>query len=180
MKKILIVLAGLISLVFISPNIAKADKPKEKDLLIKEIQDRELLQRQIAWELAPVKNQSALVLLATKKSPLDKLSPESKKRFIDSVVFTEKGIGGFYYGDLELELTPTEIYKVLSLIGQQHITSHLSGARVETVADRLLLQKNSKGEDYSTAIYKDFLLGYRCDGGHTCDQSKSSACTKNC
>ncbi|MBD3653169.1 hypothetical protein [Kangiella sp.] len=129
----------------------------------------------LAWELAPVKSYNELINMAAKESPLDALSPAAKQRFIDSVVFTEEGVAGFYYKDLELELTPSEIHKILSLIGAQHMTSAFKKARVETKADySILYSKDPKSPD------GNFLLDYYCYQRASCEESTGKACTKNC
>ncbi|WP_299270146.1 hypothetical protein [uncultured Psychrosphaera sp.] len=97
-------------------------------------------QKQLALALAPIKSKLALELLAQQESPLDLLSDKAKQRFVDSVVFTDEGsIGGYYYADLEAELTPTQIHSILSLIGVQHTVPKLKNSRIETQTDMLLM-----------------------------------------
>jgi len=96
--------------------------------------------KKLAWEFAPVKTSDALVQnTQMKDSPLNLLSDDAKNRFIKSVTFSENGVTGFRFSDLEEELTPSQIYRVLSLIGVQHITANFDKARVETPTDLLIL-----------------------------------------
>lgn len=52
---------------------------------------------------------------ADPNSPLERLPPLARRRFLESLVFGEKGVGGFELDDLATELTPDEILRVLSL-----------------------------------------------------------------
>ena len=132
--------------------------------------------KELAWELAPAKTFEALETIAQRRSPLDALSLDAKKRFVESVVFTENGVGGFDYRDLELELTATEIYKILSLIGQQHVTPSLKKARVKSESDEIIMF----GKGPNTPGGGDFLLDYYCYQRGSCESSKNKACTSNC
>ncbi len=82
----------------------------------------------------PVKSKAELELLALQPSPLDLLSKQAKQRFIDGVVFTDRGIGSYYYKDLEIELTSVEKQSVLSLIGigNTSATNKIDDANVES------------------------------------------------
>ncbi|PXF64191.1 hypothetical protein DL796_03380 [Kangiella spongicola] len=132
--------------------------------------------KELAWELAPAKTFDALEAIAQRRSPLDALSLDAKKRFVESVIFTENGVGGFDYRDLELELTATEIYKILSLIGQQHVTPSLKKARIESESDKIIMF----GKGPNTPGDGDFLLDYYCFQRGSCESSKNKACTSNC
>lgn len=134
----------------------------------------EVRQRQLAWEVAPVKTTTQLKALLKTESPLDLLSPAAKKRFIDGLVFRKNGLGSMYIGDLELELTPTEIHHLLSLFGAQHVTKTLTNARIDTKLDKLLLKNtaNSRAADYK---------GYSCVNEGTCKRTTNDyICTSNC
>lgn len=142
-------------------------------------------QKQVALALAKVKSKADLEELALQESPLDLLPAEAKQRFIDSIVFNERGIGGYYYSDLEAELTPTQIHSILSLIGVQHTVSKLNNARIETNADMLLMltpnvspvQQNLGG---AISIGGTDHKGYYCASRGTCREEDGSICTSNC
>lgn len=53
------------------------------------------------------------------RSPLNWLTPAARKRFVDGLVFRERGLGGLYLGDLGYELTREQAYTLLSLFGAQ-------------------------------------------------------------
>lgn len=48
-------------------------------------------------------------------TPLDALSPEGRRRFLDALVWGETGLGSFGTDDLGWELTPEQIHQVLAL-----------------------------------------------------------------
>jgi hypothetical protein len=150
--------------------------------------------QKIALSMAPVKSRSDLFALLQTDSPLDMLSVSARDRFVDSVVFTKNGIGGYYYGDLEAELTPSQIYQVLSLIGVQHSVFNFKNARVESEADLLLLSQPietsfTKLSNNTTEFKKGIIpqprmradhKGYYCAGGSTCDERQGSICMSSC
>lgn len=144
-------------------------------------------QKMIAWAFASVKNTHELAgELAKEDSPLNKFSEGAKARFVESIVFRRNGLGGFYYGDLEDELTPTEIYNVLSLFGAQDIVSHFTGARIVTSSDLLLMSPpnyidNNDGElyGYYGPTGPDY-MGYKCISRATCSIAERMICMSNC
>lgn len=107
------------------------------------------------------------------------LSAEAQSTFFQSLKFSEKGLSSFKYKVLEDELTPTQIYKVLSLFGMQHLTANFRLARVVTQTDAELLQSHdqSKGfRSYDEVDYPD----YACTSRATCGRSLNDICTGNC
>jgi hypothetical protein len=52
-------------------------------------------------------------------SPLSWLTPGARRRFLDSLVFTERGLGGMSLDDLRYELTHKQAYELLQLFGAQ-------------------------------------------------------------
>lgn len=156
------------------------------------------INKKISYVAAPIKTAEDLYRVSSERSVLDLLSLDAKQRFIDSVVFSDGKIGGFRIVDLESELTPTDIYKVLSLIGYQHKTHRFTNARVVTELDALLLSVTPPtNNDYKIKALKPtssfesspevgtmaapgFLEGYKCESKGTCTIDTSSACTSNC
>lgn len=67
------------------------------------------------------------------------LSAEARTRFIDSLTFNETGVTGFRTDDLERELTPSKIYKILALVGAEKSVRLLKGARITTSEDEKLM-----------------------------------------
>lgn len=132
-------------------------------------------QNRINFLLAPIKSKKDLAWYlsshAHTKTPLDDLSAPAKTRFIEALVFTDSGLGSFDYKDLENELTPTQIYQVLSLFGAQGATAELSHAEVRSETDRLLISQVP-----TVQCYKD----HECVEPHTCSFSNFDCCTSNC
>lgn len=97
----------------------------------------------LATRIAPITSAATLrqynKMTAADSNPLQALSADARQRFVDSITFNEKGITGYRYVELESELTPTQISKILSLFGVQRNTSIFKKAPVKTVKDRLLI-----------------------------------------
>lgn len=81
----------------------------------------------------PIQSEAALrqYLAATpiEESPLSRLSPMGRRRFLDGVDFNERGITRFYTADLMAELTAEEIRAAMALFGLQATTAMLRDAR---------------------------------------------------
>lgn len=146
------------------------------DILVKDAARR----HSIAQAMAPIHSRGDLdQYVATHRtiaSPLDAFSPGVRQMFLSSLTFNEKGITGFRYDVLE-SLTPTQIYKILSLFGMQESTSQLTNARIVTPADSVIMSPPLGGV---IGIGFDFLKEYRCLSRGTCHADNMSACTSNC
>ena len=75
-----------------------------------------------------------LIANAGKQTPLDALPPLARRRFLDSLVFGRNGLGGFDTGDLETELMPGEVHRLLSIFDLEAYSSnihsrHLDGSK---------------------------------------------------
>lgn len=70
------------------------------------------------------------------ESPFLHLTEDGLKRFIDSLVFTEKGLASFDALVLETELTSSQAYSLLALFGLQRLAPYLKNARVESDLDK--------------------------------------------
>lgn len=161
------------------------------------------LEEDLALELAPIKSHDELHAYVenTPKfmSPLEALSPSGRERFLRSLTFNESGITGFSYDDLEAELTPSQIYRVLSLFGAQHLTTRMRGARIDTPLDSALMEARlnspapvilpKKRSSQSTQAQHDFpscptqpcdYEGYKCVKPSTCENSLRSICMRSC
>lgn len=66
-----------------------------------------------------------LVENAGKRTPLDELPPLARRRFLDSLVFGRNGLGGFDTGDLETELMPGEVHRLLSIFDVEAYSSSI-------------------------------------------------------
>ncbi|MFC4700517.1 hypothetical protein ACFO4O_10130 [Glaciecola siphonariae] len=153
-----------------------------------DIKKLELRNQQVAFELATVKTMADFQTIEiADSSPLNLLSEDAKARFANSLVFNQRGLAGFYYADLEAELTPTQIYTVLRLFGKQHATHLFSNARIETTLDVMLLDRPISLEDTSEfvagtnnmPVFGDH-KGYYCAGRATCTERQGSICMGSC
>ncbi|MGQ4659315.1 hypothetical protein [Lysobacter sp. F6437] len=63
------------------------------------------------------------------ESPLSRLSPMGRRRFLEDIHFTERGIGGYGFADLLAELRADEISEVLALFDLHASSGLLSDAR---------------------------------------------------
>lgn len=150
------------------------------------VQQNEARRAKIEATLAPIKSQMELqAYLATSKlglSPLDALSLAAKQRFLASLRFNENGLTTFEYVDLENELTPTQIYRILSLFGAQRDTSLMKSARIQTDTDRLIMSPNVIGSPNGIVYYppSEDHMDYECQGQHTCHRSAGDICMTGC
>lgn len=137
--------------------------------------------RELAFLLAPIKTKEDLDRYLEElrqnpnaTSPLHQLSPGARDRFLNSLVFTEAGLGGYYYGDLQAQLTASQIYRLLSLFGAQHTTPRIRGARIESRADQLIMDQPESM--LPPADYEH----YECVSRATCGPRTNYICTSNC
>jgi hypothetical protein len=97
----------------------------------------------LAFEMAQIKSprdlSSFMKLKDQDKNPLMLLSNEARARFLDSLTFNENGLTGYKYTELEYELTPTQIARILKLFGAQGHINFYKKAQVKTAKDRRLL-----------------------------------------
>ena len=111
-------------------------------------------------------------LRTTPSSPLDRLPAEAKQRFIDSLIFTENGLGSFAYSELET-LSATEIYQILSLFGAERTTSMITKTRASGDSNKPTTQLNEPAPE---GDYRD----YWCSSRATCSPALSHICMASC
>lgn len=144
------------------------------DLAVAYIAQDEEKQSAIARSLAPLKSARDVynyTASTTKElSPLERFSPRAKQQFLRSLRFNDNGLTTFDYTVLE-SLSPSEIYKVISLFGLQS-GAHRINTNGNSEVDSLLNTPSLRADD--------FLEGYRCEGRGTCGTSQRNACTSNC
>lgn len=153
-------------------------------------------QRDLAMLSAPIRSERSLrshVSSGLDDSPLRYLSRPALERFLSSLQFNENGLTSYRYSDLEAELTPSQIYQVLSLFGQQHGTPMLKGAKVRSQLDTEIMagpvpgvpaamwdQCGANDPSPSPSLTCGDKRGYRCMEPGTCAESSSTICTSNC
>lgn len=97
-------------------------------------------------------------------SPLNWLTPGAQRRFIDSLVYREHGLGGLSFADVRYELTREQAYTLLRLFGAQNYAIGLDAlttprpttdapvtATLEPAYDRLLAAAERTDGDTSRA-----------------------------
>jgi hypothetical protein len=138
--------------------------------------------RELAFLLAPIQTKEDLDRYLEElrqnpeaRSPLGLLSPAARDRFVNSLVFTEQGLGGYAYGDLQAQLTASQIYRLLSLFGAQHTTPLIKGARIESRADQIIMETDEIAPE-EPADYKDM----ECVSRATCGPRLSHICMRSC
>lgn len=58
-------------------------------------------------------------------SPLSAFSPAGQRRFLAGLVFSQRGLGGFSFDDVQYDLTREQAWNVLRLFGQEHYAAGL-------------------------------------------------------
>jgi hypothetical protein len=124
------------------------------------------------------------------QTPLAKLSAGAKSRFIQSLTFNHRGLTGFYYSDLRAELTSTDIYRILALFGQQHLTKLVadvpSKAGIEEEIDDAMCDDCMPWDwpdlfdDAFAGNTPDDHKGYQCISPGTCKQKGGYICLSTC
>jgi hypothetical protein len=172
-KSTILVLAVMIA--FAPAITVQAGDVTRGDRLIKE------RGRELAFLLAPIKTKEDLDRYLEElrqnpeaRSPLNLLSPAAHDRFLNSLVFTEQGLGGYQYDDLQAQLTASQIYRLLTLFGAQHTTPLIKGARIENRADQIIMGNEFAPEQPTD--YKDM----ECVSHATCGPRLTYICLSTC
>lgn len=128
----------------------------------------------LAYELAEVKSSSDLKKYqdrAGRTSPLEKLSPAAKSRFIESLSFSQNGLSQYRYDALQSELSASETYKVLRIFGAEQSAPFLHESKVKSDIDRGIATLRM-AEDHKDA---------KCISHGTCETGwVGYICTSNC
>ena len=143
----------------------------------KALEEMGILERDLSVMLAPIRTEAALrkyLASPQSNSPFAPLSQGARTRFVQSLRFSEKGLSGYEYGDLQQELTATQIYRILSLFGVETSTSAIPGLKVQSKSDELILLR---GKLYNTTLRAatDY-PGYICGGKASCIKDERAIC----
>jgi hypothetical protein len=117
----------------------------------------------------------AYVAHAFHEKPLAYLSEPARRRFLASLTFNHTGLTGFRYDDLESELTFTQAYELLRLVGAQDKARVLDLA-VASTKDAQLFNVVYKSGYQLQEDHK----GYRCIGQYTCLDAMYYICMSGC
>ena len=119
------------------------------------------------------------------ESPFLHLTEDGLKRFIDSLVFTDKGLASFDALVLEAELTSSQAYSLLALFGLQRLAPYLKNARVESDLDKKVRDLEGlmvpSGAAIDESVNCPVLERAECRPPATCVSAVASWCvTCNC
>lgn len=114
------------------------------------------------------------------RTPLGNLSPSARRQFLASLTFNDKGLTGFDYRALSNELSASEIYRVLSLFGMQHVTAQIPGVRVNTPLDAAILRQVSPQFCGTGVDCLEDHENYKCESTGSCKMYNGYICTSNC
>lgn len=104
-------------------------------------------------------------------SPLDRLAPDARERFLDGLVFGEHELGGFRYTELQA-LPPADVYRILSLFGAERTAPMVLRGHVPSEAERLAPRmRKPEGEDHEH---------YYCASPHNCFTTTGAICMTGC
>lgn len=169
------IITAAVSVLLSMPLITNA--ANRSDLGLSASDYRELSQRELSNELAPIKSRAQLEAYARINrgvdSPLSALSPGAQKRFLQSLVFSERGLASFDYTDLRIELTATQIYQLLRIFGLERSIGVIPNLRVLTPTDQLVID-----------AYQSIIFDYQdkwCSSRATCSNRIGDVCVSaNC
>ncbi|MET0506388.1 MAG: hypothetical protein ABWZ85_13765 [Luteibacter sp.] len=141
---------------------------------------------------APIKSEADLqkyLVSEQATSPMNRLSPAAKAKFLSSLRFGDKALGSYNYEALESELTASQIYDILSLFGAQATTQLIPGAIVRTETDSLIMKPQAINRPCGPGIEScdsgggtgdtDY-AGYGCGRPHTCIIEPNAICMHSC
>jgi hypothetical protein len=133
---------------------------------------------QIEVEAAIVRTRQDLqtwVRFGAKSNPFNKLSPAAKIRLIEKSTYDAKGlITSTYTADIEQELSPSEAYKLLTLLGAQSIAAHTNNGQIKSALDRSILEAIHEG------VMSPVSKGAYCNGGYCTANSQMSCYVQTC
>lgn len=104
-------------------------------------------------------------LQTTPDSPLNRMSPDARQRFVDSLVFTDRGLASYRYVELQ-SLSTTDVFEILNLFGVERTAPTIS--------------KETAPSNFSEIIGDGDREGYWCSSHATCSVASGSICTSNC
>ena len=138
--------------------------------------------RQVDIDLAvaPIRSSAELDLYLAqhRNSPLHQLRPDLRQRFIESFVFTKKGLASYSYLPLE-RLSVTEAYRLLSLFGVQSSIGGIRGLRATNASERTILEASSTSIA-ANPDWKDGICVIHGPAPGICHDRHGSNCSRAC
>ena len=164
---------------FLTVGAATASQVTDDGLVA--LADQQAKTAQLAMQLAPIRTEHHLhqYISAYPRdiSAFAGMAPADLNQFLASLTFNNKGLTGFDPTPLK-KLSPSQVYKILSLFGMQSGTSSIAASPKSEIDMDLNVAPFGIGEQWDSE--GPFLEGYRCEGQHTCRESQRAACTSNC
>jgi len=130
--------------------------------------------------IAPIRSSAELDLYLAqhRNSPLHQLRPDLRQRFIESFVFTKKGLASYSYLPLE-RLSVTEAYRLLSLFGVQSSIGGIRGLRATNASERTILEASSTSIA-ANPDWKDGICVIHGPAPGICHDRHGSNCSRAC
>lgn len=149
-------------------------------LIDEQLVNRQALILEIVQSQAPIQTVEDLQLhLNNPKSPINKLSVTAKERFVNSIVFTENGTGGFLHGPL-LELSQGDIYRIAKLFGVQFELSILQPGTFDKGDKNTLTLLGCDGDQDCFSNGDDEVCVVLEAGGRECKPLPLASCFSGC
>lgn len=185
LRKALCVVSMSLLLVVVSSPVFAGDSFGSTEQARGEVHEVHIAGLGIDAQIAPIKSRGQLAdylrAHVGPENPLFPLSEREKRIFLESLVFTDRGLASFNAQVLEGALSVSQIYHVLSLFGLQRAAYTFDGARVESEADRAILELGSSGQPSDISVMCPVLKGTQCIPPATCWERISAWCvTCNC
>lgn len=170
LKSLFSMTAGFVLVVFASASWSQGDNPAALQDTAEFIAQKERDVTAGQSSLAPIRSASDLktYLQSGKGDAFQALSERSLKLFVESLVFTERGLASYRFRELESELTPRQAFELLSLFGVQKTVGYLRFPRA-SAAERDAIAKLAP-------IFFDDHKGYRCFPPATCVLTSDHIC----
>ncbi|WKD48172.1 hypothetical protein [Microbulbifer spongiae] len=129
------------------------------------------------FQAAPIKTKaqldSYLAVTPIENTPFKALAETEREIFIDTLVFTDKGLASFHADVLSYGPTATEVYNILALFGSQSATPSLHALTIESEADRSIMASDQALQDW---ILYEHLCTYIIQGFWACDRNTPYRC----
>jgi hypothetical protein len=106
-------------------------------------------------------------------SPMDRIPEAARRTFLDSLVFTDWGLGSYSYEPLAANLSPTEIYQILSLFGVQSSIGAIPELVAQNPTERAMLRPLQYPDKRDAACYSGDQWTY-------CQVAKGAVCPLIC
>jgi len=108
-------------------------------------------------------------IVAHDSTPLDALSPEGRRQFLDSLFFSTGGLGSYNYSILTGELDFDQAYRIMQMFGQE--------SSLRTIYPNEWSARNPG--QVRPALMPDH-AGYSCVGRANCQKNSDFICMSSC